>query len=67
MDVSFANQFLSMVRLAAEGRGLKPAVHDIPEEQDQRIAGIKLATLDAGLDALTAEQTAYLNDYSSGA
>jgi len=66
MDMSFANQFLSMVRLAAEGRELKPAVHDIPVEQDQRIAGIKLATLDAGLDALTAEQTAYLNDYSSG-
>jgi adenosylhomocysteinase len=55
-----------MVRLAAEGRELKPAVHDIPEDQDQHIAGIKLATLDAGLDALTAEQTAYLNDYSSG-
>jgi len=27
---------------------------------------VKLATLDAGLDTLTPEQTAYLNDYSSG-
>jgi len=66
MDMSFANQFLSMVRLANEGRSLGAAVHDIPEEQDQRIAGIKLATLDAGLDVLTAEQIAYLNDYASG-
>jgi adenosylhomocysteinase len=66
MDMSFANQFLSMVRLAAEGRTLGVAVHDIPEEQDQKIAGIKLATMDAGLDVLTAEQVAYLNDYSSG-
>jgi adenosylhomocysteinase len=66
MDMSFANQFLSMVRLASEGRSLAVAVHDIPEEQDQKIAGIKLATMDAGLDKLTAEQVAYLNDYASG-
>lgn len=66
MDMSFANQFLSMVRLASEGRSLAVTVHDIPEDQDQRIAGIKLATMDAGLDALTPEQIAYLNDYASG-
>ena len=66
MDMSFANQFLSMVRLAREGRSLQPGVHDIPMEQDQTIAGIKLSTLDAGLDALTPEQVVYLNDYSSG-
>jgi adenosylhomocysteinase len=66
MDMSFANQFLSMVRLASEGRLLAVTVHDIPEDQDQRIAGIKLATMDAGLDALTPEQIAYLNDYASG-
>ncbi len=66
MDMSFANQFLSMVRLAKEGKGLETTVHDIPEEQDQQIAGIKLATLDAGLDHLTPEQIAYLDDYSAG-
>jgi adenosylhomocysteinase len=66
MDMSFANQFLSMVRLAGEGRSLAIAVHDIPEDQDQKIAGIKLATMDAGLDKLTPEQVAYLNDYASG-
>ncbi len=66
MDMSFANQFLSMVRLAREGRNLAKGVHDIPEEQDQHIAGIKLQTMGTCVDALTPEQVAYLTDYSSG-
>ncbi len=66
MDMSFANQFLSMVRLAQEGKDLEAAVHDIPEAQDQHIAGIKLETMNATLDDLTPEQVAYLNDYSAG-
>jgi adenosylhomocysteinase len=66
MDMSFANQFLSMVRLATEGRDLTVDVHDIPEDQDQEIAGIKLESLDAGLDVLTAEQIAYNDDYAAG-
>jgi adenosylhomocysteinase len=66
MDMSFANQFLSMVRLAGEGKDLATDVHDIPVEQDQEIAGIKLATMDASLDELTPEQVVYLNDYSAG-
>ncbi len=66
MDMSFANQFLSMVRLAREGRDLAAAVHDIPDSQDQEISRIKLATLDAGLDVLTPEQEAYLQDYAAG-
>jgi adenosylhomocysteinase len=66
MDMSFANQFLSMVRLAKEGKDLTVGVHEIPEDQDQEIARIKLATLDAGLDVLTPDQEAYLNDYAAG-
>jgi adenosylhomocysteinase len=66
MDMSFANQFLSMVRLANEGRNLAKGVHDIPEEQDQYIATIKLQTMGTRVDMLTQEQVAYLTDYSSG-
>jgi adenosylhomocysteinase len=66
MDMSFANQFLSLVRLAGEGRDLATTVHDIPQEQDQEIARIKLATVGATLDELTPEQVAYLDDYSAG-
>ncbi len=66
MDMSFANQFLSMVRLAREGRNLAKGVHDIPEAQDQHIAAIKLQTMGTCVDVLTPEQVAYLTDYSSG-
>ncbi len=31
MDMSFANQFLSMVRLAREGKTMQPIVYDIPQ------------------------------------
>ncbi len=66
MDMSFANQFLSMVRMAREGKDLTVAVHDIPEDQDQEIAKIKLSTVGATLDELTPDQLAYLNDYAAG-
>ena len=66
MDMSFANQFLSLCRLAADGAGMAPIVHDISFEQDQDLAMTKLATLGFGIDELTAEQTAYLTDYTAG-
>ena len=42
MDMSFANQFMSQLRLAElhrKGKRLENGVHDIPAEQDQEIAG----------------------------
>lgn len=66
MDMSFANQFLSMVRLAREGRSLAPIVHDIPEEQDQEIATLKLATQGITIDVLTEDQINYRDDYAAG-
>jgi adenosylhomocysteinase len=66
MDMSFANQFLSMVRLAREGRGIGVAVHDIPASQDQDIAMLKLKTIGATLDVLTPEQIRYRDDYAAG-
>jgi adenosylhomocysteinase len=66
MDMSFANQFLSLVRLAREGKQLGVDVHDIPAVQDQEIARIKLGTVGVGIDTLTPEQEAYLTDYASG-
>src|SRR5208337_4639114 len=59
MDMSFANQFLSMVRLAQEGRSLGVGVHDIPVAQDHEIARVKLETMRIAIDTLTAEQKAY--------
>ncbi len=66
MDMSFANQFMSMVRLAKEGRSLEPRVYDIDPAQDEEIASLKLETMGLKIDRLTAEQEAYLTDYAAG-
>ena len=69
MDMSFANQFMSQLRLAEfdrEGKRLENTVHDIPFEQDQEIARVKLRTMDLSIDRLTSEQKLYMDDYSSG-
>jgi len=66
MDMSFANQFLSMCYLARHGQGLAKNVHDIPDGQDDEVAMLKLASMGINIDELTDEQMAYLNDYSAG-
>ncbi|NOZ13909.1 MAG: adenosylhomocysteinase [Acidobacteria bacterium] len=66
MDMSFANQFLAMIRLTQEGKGMERIVHLLPVEQDQEIAGIKLSTMGFSIDKLTDEQIAYINDYAQG-
>ncbi len=66
MDMSFANQYLGLVRLAREGKSMKPLVYDIDPKQDQEIAAIKLQALGMAIDRLTPEQESYANDYSAG-
>jgi adenosylhomocysteinase len=69
MDMSFANQFMSQLYLVNEhksGKELANIVHDIPPEQDQYIAGVKLSTMGYKLDKLTKDQIKYNDDYSTG-
>ncbi len=69
MDMSFANQFMSQLRLAelhTKGHRLENIVYDIPIQQDQEIATVKLATMGITIDSLTLEQTRYNEDYSAG-
>jgi adenosylhomocysteinase len=66
MDMSFANQFLGMIRMAREGRDMKAGVYDIPAEQDQELAATKLGTMGIAIDRLTDEQVAYANNYLEG-
>ncbi len=69
MDMSFANQFMSQLRLVnydKQGILLNPEVIEIPEEQDQEIANIKLQTMNCTIDNLTKEQESYIKDYSAG-
>lgn len=66
MDMSFANQYLALCRLAKEGSELEPIVYDITKEQDQDLATTKLFTLGFEIDELTEEQIEYLDDYNAG-
>jgi adenosylhomocysteinase len=66
MDMSFANQYLALCRLAKEGRSFGKQVYELPKELDQELAGLKLKTMGVAIDALTAEQVAYASDYSAG-
>jgi adenosylhomocysteinase len=66
MDMSFANQFQGMMLLAREGKDLSVAVHELPEELDQELARIKLATGGLSIDALTEEQERYMNSWAEG-
>lgn len=69
MDMSFANQFMSQIRLVEMHKKnvkIEPRVIDIPESQDQEIAKIKLRTMGYKIDKLTNEQVKYMNDYSAG-
>jgi len=47
MDMSFANQFLAMCRLAKEGKSMKPIVYDIDPAQDQDIGPHKAKAMDS--------------------
>jgi adenosylhomocysteinase len=66
MDMSFANQYLALCELAKNGSKLSKQVYALPPEQDQELARLKLSTMGLTIDALTAEQLAYLTDYSAG-
>ena len=66
MDMSFANQFLSLARLAREGAKMQKKVYTIDRSQDCEIASLKLATMGRTIDTLTPAQVSYLTDFSSG-
>ncbi|MGO9310642.1 MAG: adenosylhomocysteinase [Spirochaetia bacterium] len=66
MDMSFANQFLSLVRLAREARTMGKKVYTIDRAQDREIASVKLSTMGRKIDTLTPAQVAYLTDFASG-
>ncbi len=65
MDMSFANQFLGLIKLAKEGKNLENKVYT-PGELDEEIAKLKLETLEVQIDKLTEDQIKYATDYSAG-
>jgi adenosylhomocysteinase len=66
MDMSFSNQFLSVLRLIRSRADLKPIVYDIERSQDQEIALAKLESMGIEIDKLTPDQKVYLDGFSEG-
>lgn len=66
MDMSFANQALSVEYLVKNRGQMKPGVHLLPQEVDTEIASLKLRALGVGIDTLTAEQLEYLSSWETG-
>jgi adenosylhomocysteinase len=66
MDMSFANQAMS-VRYLNQNKGkVGVAVLDVPREVDSEVARLKLAAMGIEIDVLTPEQEEYLNSWSEG-
>lgn len=66
MDMSFADQALSLEWLARNAPKLERRVYDVPEEIDREVARLKLATMGIEIDELTPEQQAYLSSWREG-
>jgi adenosylhomocysteinase len=66
MDMSFANQLLSVLKLANLKGSLSPSVYDVEKSQDQEIAKSKLESMGLQIDVLTPEQKIYLEGFGEG-
>jgi adenosylhomocysteinase len=66
MDMSFANQALSVDHLIKHASELKKQVYPVPEALDRQIAKLKLESMGFQLDKLTAEQEHYLASWDEG-
>jgi adenosylhomocysteinase len=66
MDMSFANQALSVEYLVKNKGKLKPDIHLLPEEVDLEIASLKLTSMKVSIDEPTPEQLEYMNSWQGG-
>ncbi len=66
MDMSFANQALSLEYMVKNADKLEKTVYGVPEVIDHEIARLKLAAMGIHIDVLTAEQEKYLNSWEHG-
>lgn len=66
MDMSFANQALSLEHLARNADRFEKKVYAVPQEIDREIARLKLEAMGVQIDTLTPEQVAYLNSWEEG-
>jgi adenosylhomocysteinase len=66
MDMSFANQALSVEYLVRRREALEQRVYAVPEAIDQEIARLKLKATGVRIDRLTPEQKTYLASWEMG-
>ncbi|HEY8489389.1 MAG TPA: adenosylhomocysteinase [Dehalococcoidia bacterium] len=66
MDMSFANQALSVEHLVIQEKRLPVDVYVVPREIDEEIARLKLQAMGVEIDTLTEEQQRYLASWESG-
>jgi adenosylhomocysteinase len=66
MDMSFANQALSLEYIQKHADELENKVYTIPEDIDRQIAKLKLKSMAIEIDELTDEQRKYLASWEEG-
>ena len=66
MDMSFANQALAAEYLVGHHAQMEKKVYPVPEEQDKRVARLKLESMGIRVDRLTPQQEEYLASWSEG-
>lgn len=66
MDMSFSTQALACAWMATQPTKLSPAVYDVTEEIENRVASLKLASMGLTIDTLTQEQKEYLAGWQEG-
>jgi len=66
MDMSFANQALSVEYLVKNAAQLENKVYPVPEQIDKSVARLKLESMGLKVDRLTPEQESYLASWSEG-
>jgi adenosylhomocysteinase len=66
MDMSFANQALSVEFMLKNHARLEKKVYSVPEELDKRVAQMKLESMGIKIDRLSPEQEKYLSSWAEG-
>jgi adenosylhomocysteinase len=66
MDMSFADQALSVEYMVKNYKTLEKRVYKVPEDLDKRVARLKLESTGIKIDKLTPEQEEYLAGWNEG-
>jgi adenosylhomocysteinase len=66
MDMSFADQAMSVEYLVKNAKTLEAKVYKVPDQLDRRVARLKLESMGIKIDRLTPEQEEYLAGWSEG-